>query len=490
MRGCASRPISAAFLLAARRVARPPRVGTEGSLEKVMPAPRHLRYAVRRAGAESGGPATSYREEASVSDSAYSPGRDFVLDGQLKPGLVLSDFAGPFVLQPLNQDNDGVLDALSYDSGDLDRVFTMVNAHTDGLGYFMGDSVTDDTLTGGDVGDYIVDGSGDDHLNGGGGDDYLEGGAGADTYDGGSGYNILSYAGAGRGIIVSDFIPYSNGDAYGDSFTNIQAFIGSAYDDNFNFELTYTVEGGGGADEIIGLGEGLTASYEHSTAGVQVNLSGASANTGGDAEGDSLSGVSNLTGSALDDRLLGDGSANTLLGRGGADALSGRAGNDAISGGADADRLRGNAGDDVLTGGDGRDHLRGGGGADTFVFAGPEDSAVGGRDVILDFSGHGGQGDRIDLSAIGDLTFVDRFSADGTGEIRAIAGAGGVQIVLVDADGSGKADFSIRVDSTATLTAADFLLSGPTSTAASLDAFGSHHAFAEPFQPVGTDVLA
>ena len=56
-----------------------------------------------------------------------------------------------------------------------------------------------------------------------------------------------------------------------------------------------------------------------------VNL-GASTASGGDAEGDTLSGIENITGSAQADTLTGDGNANTLDGDGGDDTLIGGAG--------------------------------------------------------------------------------------------------------------------------------------------------------------------
>ena len=58
-----------------------------------------------------------------------------------------------------------------------------------------------------------------------------------------------------------------------------------------------------------------------------VNLATGAA-SGGDAQGDSLSGIENLTGSEQADSLTGDGDANTLDGGNGADTMIGGAGND------------------------------------------------------------------------------------------------------------------------------------------------------------------
>ena len=98
-----------------------------------------------------------------------------------------------------------------------------------------------------------------------------------------------------------------------------------------------TLIGGVGADALDG-GTGTdTVSYAGSSAAVTVSLVAGATNTGGDAEGDTLSNIENLTGSAHDDSLTGDVNANTL------------------SGGAGDDRLWGDAGADTLDGGDGTD---------------------------------------------------------------------------------------------------------------------------------------
>ena len=80
--------------------------------------------------------------------------------------------------------------------------------------------------------------------------------------------------------------------------------------------------------------------------------------THGDATGDTLSGIENLTGSAHNDTLAGNGQAN---------ALDGRAGNDL---------LWGSSGDDLLTGGPGADRLVGGAGTDTASWAGSPEAVT------------------------------------------------------------------------------------------------------------------
>jgi Ca2+-binding RTX toxin-like protein len=79
------------------------------------------------------------------------------------------------------------------------------------------------------------------------------------------------------------------------------------------------------------------------TAGVTVRLWNGTG-SGGDAEGDILSGIENLAGSAFDDTLVGDAAGNHLRGGGGADALWGNDGDDTLEGGAGATFSRGRAG--------------------------------------------------------------------------------------------------------------------------------------------------
>jgi Ca2+-binding RTX toxin-like protein len=78
---------------------------------------------------------------------------------------------------------------------------------------------------------------------------------------------------------------------------------------------------------------------------VTVNLE-TNINTGGDAQGDSLTSIENVTGSHHNDTLTGDSNDNTLTGGGGNDTLIGGAGNDVLIGGS---------GDDIFVGGSGID---------------------------------------------------------------------------------------------------------------------------------------
>ena len=61
----------------------------------------------------------------------------------------------------------------------------------------------------------------------------------------------------------------------------------------------------------------------------------------------SISGFTNVLGTALNDTIIGNTVANTLTGNGGNDAIAGAGGNDVITGGAGNDSLQGGADDDL-----------------------------------------------------------------------------------------------------------------------------------------------
>ena len=220
------------------------------------------------------------------------------------------------------------------------------------------------TFTGGD---------GDDSFTGGSFDDNLSGGAGADTLDGGAGNDVLA------------------GDDGNDVLT-----------------------GGAGADTLDGGAGSDTASYATSGAGVSVDLS-AGTGSGGDAEGDTLTGIENLSGSAFADTLTGDSGANTLDGGDGADVLYGGNGADVLYGGDGDDSLYGGGGEDdasadTLYGGTGFDELTGGGGADTLFGGTDNDRLYGGSggDTLVGGAGNdallGGDGNDIFVFGSGDGT--------------------------------------------------------------------------------------
>ncbi|MES3093362.1 putative Ig domain-containing protein [Sphingomonas aerolata] len=107
------------------------------------------------------------------------------------------------------------------------------------------------------------------------------------------------------------------------------------------------ITGGAGGDTINGEAGLDRAAYAGSAAGVQVSLL-AGRGYGGDAEGDLVVNVEQLTGSAFADQLTGDGAINRLWGGAGDDTIDGGAGNDDLYGEAGRDTLFGGDGDDAI----------------------------------------------------------------------------------------------------------------------------------------------
>ena len=255
----------------------------------------------------------------------------------------------------------------------------------------------EDTLDGGDGNDTLLGEADNDLLRGDGGADSLAGGTGDDTLQGGDGNDTLA-----------------GGDG------------------------NDSLDGGSGADSLEG-GSGIdTVSYAGSGGGVAVDL-GTGGASGGDAEGDSLSGVEVVIGSDHDDTLVGGTGAETLEGGAGADVLLGAAGNDSLSGGTGDDYIEGGAGDDTVLGGDGndllygddlgdngRDLVIGGAGDDTLIGNAESDTLLGGDGNDLLYGGYLGQpggdvlegGDGIDTVSYeysNDAVAVDLGAGNGSG---------------------------------------------------------------------------
>lgn len=118
-----------------------------------------------------------------------------------------------------------------------------------------------------------------------------------------------------------------------------------------------------------------------------------------------------LRGGQDNDIIYGDDGNDILNGNRGHDDVRGGNGNDVLRGGEGNDTLTGNDGDDILTGDKGSDFLTGGGGADRFLFRGDvtvENAALAPR--IIDFNA--GQGDRIGLAKVADLTTIGFYAMD------------------------------------------------------------------------------
>lgn len=196
----------------------------------------------------------------------------------------------------------------------------------------------DDALAGVGADEMLYGGAGADRLDGRGGNDLLQGGAGADHLIGGDGIDTVDYRANAVAVSINLQTGASGGgDAEGDRFEGIERFIGTGFADTLIGDGgDQILVGGAGGDRLDGAGGFDTAVYADSAAGVNVNLA-TGAVSGGDAQGDSLSGIEAVVGSSLADTLTGDANANRL---------EGGAGNDAIDGGASADVMIGGTGDD------------------------------------------------------------------------------------------------------------------------------------------------
>ncbi len=224
-----------------------------------------------------------------------------------------------------------------------------------------------ETLRGLGGNDTILGGAGNDVLEGGDGNDILHGGAGSDTLNGGAGDDWIHYGGSGAGVTINLATGASaGGDAEGDTFTSIKNVYGSSHEDHLTGDAQSnnmrggagndTLDGGDGDDilyggagaDILNGGDGEDWSvYMHSSDGVTIDLTKGTG-AGGDAEGDVLSNIENVYGSAHEDHITGDAQNNYLRGAAGNDTLIGLGGDDILRGGAGADILDGGEGYDTL----------------------------------------------------------------------------------------------------------------------------------------------
>ncbi|MGV0758579.1 calcium-binding protein [Tistrella mobilis] len=365
-------------------------------------------------------------------------------------------------------DGDAGNDTATYDDS-LSGVEIDLSTGTGRFGTAQGDVLSgienvigssfNDQLTGDDGGNRLTGGNGNDVLIGGFGNDVLIGGLGSDVLSGGNGGDFASYEDLAGPVIVDLATGQTDGAAAGDVLSEIEGLIGGAAGDrlsgtNGRNELRGgggddMLRGRGGADILIGGGGRDTALYAESHAAITVDLA-AGTGIGGNAEGDSLTSIENVGGTAFSDTLSGDATDNTLTGYDDRDVLNGR------------------AGDDVLIGGSGGDRLTGGTGADTFVFTSIADSVVGAglQDVVFDFTV--GE-DRLDLSAIdGDpvapgrqaLRLLDGFDG-AAGAVVVTVAADGANVVSVDIDGDRSADmrFAVYLPAGGRLGSGDFIFS-------------------------------
>ncbi|WP_109315629.1 calcium-binding protein [Pseudovibrio ascidiaceicola] len=261
-----------------------------------------------------------------------------------------------------------------------------------------------DTLYGEKGNDTLYGGKGNDLLNGGEDDDMLLGGVGNDTYafERGFGKDVIIEASGTdtirfedgitltdlKGVIdgndlkiylidpanpdqplneIADVITIKNWSAdnpqiekfeFSDGTTlsqfpieedGVLRYYGTSGDDIFTgTDSNEEIYGSAGADTVDG-GAGRNAiRYTLSEEGVSVNLA-TNVNTGGHAEGDQLTNISQVFGSHFDDVIVGDDGNNGLFGFSGNDHLEGGGGDDWLNAyGSGSDYLDGGTGNDTV----------------------------------------------------------------------------------------------------------------------------------------------
>ena len=240
----------------------------------------------------------------------------------------------------------------------------------------------DDLLWGTASSDYGVD-----HIFGYGGNDWITGNGGADILNGGAGTDSAFYDDSTAGVTVNLFTGNGyGGSAEGDTLISIEYVYGSYHNDRitgddlsndlYGLSGNDVLSGGGGVDGLAGDsgddilqgdggadylegGEGVdTAVYWNAPAttfsfmglfsnlGVYVDLS-ANVAYWGDAQGDTFSGIENVTGSFYEDVLIGTDGRNVLVGSDGDDRLVSLGDDDTLDGGAGIDVMIGGLGSDT-----------------------------------------------------------------------------------------------------------------------------------------------
>jgi len=285
-------------------------------------------------------------------------------------------------------------------------------------------------------------------IGGADGNDTLEGGLGDDVLNGGGGSDTASYAHASGWVevVLDPFGGFADGADGNDTLIGIENVVGSAFNDNLlgddgdnvieggdGHDLIYgfggndTLRGEGGddflrgyqGDDILDGGDGIDrASFyvgNSPSNGVHVdlNIQGVAQDTGYGM--DTLIGIENLSGTVLDDVLIGDDGDNWL--QGGADnVLGGGSGNDTISG---------NGGNDLIEVGAGNHSLSGGSGSDTLSFFGnaTEISAAGATfSLVLQGAAQGTEQGMMNASGFENLSgsiFDDNLTGDSSNNVIA-----------------------------------------------------------------------
>ncbi|WP_285374063.1 calcium-binding protein, partial [Pseudomonas sp. lyk4-TYG-107] len=246
----------------------------------------------------------------------------------------------------------------------------------------------------------------DNVITGGIGNDTLYGGAGADQFIGGGGIDTAGYADSTVGVTLNFKTGVNSGIAAGDTYTGIERILGSGFNDTFIADSrVFAFDGGAGTADVVD----YSTSVEAINVDIRANAVGL-AGIGGDAQGDTLSGIEKVIGTAFNDTFNLDSATATFEGGAGDDVYvlnssggtvieQAGGGNDEVRSnfgqiylGANVERLTytgnasfigwGNASDNIITGGAGNDLLYGGAGADQFIGGAGIDTASYGDSTV------------------------------------------------------------------------------------------------------------
>ena len=303
----------------------------------------------------------------------------------------------------------------------------------------------------GNAGANVLNGtSGDDRMFGFQGNDVLNGRAGADRMVGGAGNDTYWVDNAGDRTVENpgygiDTVKSTISTALAANVENL-SLLGARNIDGSGNALNNVIAGNVGHNVLRG-GDGHDRVFAGAGNDTVYGGNGHDVLNGGDGA----------------DRLYGGAGNDTMDGGNWHDALFGGAGNDVLRGGGGNDVLRGEAGADVLFGGAGRDVMFGGDDAarDVFIFRSPSDSRFGlSSDVVHDFVSGTDKFDfrqmdgNVRVAGDQDLSYSRSAAANSVWTVR----DGEDTIVRGDVNGDRVADFAIRVDDVASLSANDFWL--------------------------------
>ncbi len=270
--------------------------------------------------------------------------------------------------------------------------------------------------------------SGDDVLNGNGGDDELIGGLGNDLLNGGDGFDAAFWDEENQAysFILSNVGLAIRADGLEtDRFTGVERIVASPLGANFLADASYAPNVSGsfivltlneGDDIVLNSGLNVLVDYSLSIVGLQIDLANGDVQTiDPDLQffigQDVIHGVTAVSGSNENDRILGGAASETLIGGLGFDVIAGGAGDDSIFGdtsdGEDtsgsSDFIEGGAGDDTIDGGRGFDQLYGGEGDDTLLGGADDDALSGGPgDDILNGDGEDATPSQQDIADYSD----------------------------------------------------------------------------------------